>query len=162
LRTSGTKVTPKPFIPRLCLIGLAERFGADFEKGVMQLYRKIVGRMEQQIADGVYGLGDRIPSVRQASQSLGVSMTTINHAYGILEEMGLIRARPQSGYIVIRTAPTGAPPAMDGGSKVAAPLPNDLEGIALEVMGAVRHPRKIPFGAASPDIQLFPLARLLV
>lgn len=124
------------------------------------LYLKIVADVERQIGDGVYRIGDRLPSVRQASESLGVSVTTINRAYDLLESAGRIRAKPQSGYVVVRTG------AADGDSDRtltdhAEPAPLDLEGIARRILGVAAGGSKAPFGAVYPDARLFPNARLL-
>ena len=52
------------------------------------------------IDEGTYRPGERIPSVRQMSKQEGVSISTVLQAYLLLENRGLIEARPQSGYYV--------------------------------------------------------------
>ena len=52
------------------------------------------------IEQGTYGPGERIPSVRRMSRQQGVSISTVLQAYMLLENRGLIEARPQSGYYV--------------------------------------------------------------
>ena len=44
-----------------------------------------------------------VPSVRKMSAQLNVSHATVLQAYANLEDQGLIRARPQSGYYVHQT-----------------------------------------------------------
>jgi DNA-binding transcriptional regulator YhcF (GntR family) len=68
----------------------------------LKLYEEVASKIEKRIAEGVYCYGDRLPSVRESSIALSVSMTTAYHAYNILESRGLIRAKPQSGYFVAR------------------------------------------------------------
>jgi DNA-binding transcriptional MocR family regulator len=123
----------------------------------MKLYEDVVTRIEARIADGVFRVGDRLPSVREASQSFGVSVNTIYHAYNILEGNGLIRAKPQSGYFVASRSN-----ATEKDRQRSDATPNlDLETIALQVLGARAGPTTAPFGAAYPDASLFPTERLL-
>jgi DNA-binding transcriptional MocR family regulator len=124
----------------------------------VRLYQDVVDQIESQIADGVYRVGDRLPSVRQATRSLGVSMTTIYHAYNLLESKGLIRAKPQSGYIVVAKAAVDGTRMPTGHG--ATPL-LDLDGIARHVLGAAAGGITAPFGSVYPDTHLFPIARLL-
>ena len=49
---------------------------------------------------GVFAPGERIASVRQASQQHGVSIKTVLHAYALLESRAIVETRPQSGYFV--------------------------------------------------------------
>lgn len=65
---------------------------------VMQAIRaKIVGRT--LIA------GERLPSIRRFAAVMGVSPSTVVEAYDRLVAEGVIRARPGSGFYVVRTAP---------------------------------------------------------
>ena len=125
-----------------------------------RLYQKVVAQVERQIAGGLYRAGDRLLSVRQASQSLGVSVTTIYHAYNVLESRGLIRAKPQSGYVVVgKNAGNGA--ADRSSTQSGAPPRMDLEGVARQVLGIVADGHGAPFGTVYPDARLFPITRLL-
>ena len=56
-----------------------------------------------------YQPGERVPSVRKLSTQLNVSHATVLQAYANLEDQGLIRARPQSGYYVHQTPALTAP-----------------------------------------------------
>ncbi|MDR0244612.1 MAG: winged helix-turn-helix domain-containing protein, partial [Burkholderia sp.] len=66
----------------------------------MKLYEKFANDIERLIRQRVYRHGDRVPSVRQASQQHRISITTVLHAYLLLESRGLLESRPQSGYFV--------------------------------------------------------------
>ena len=81
----------------------------------MKLYERLAADIEGQVLRGVLRHGDRIPSVRQTSQHHKLSITTVIHAYLLLESKGIIESRPQSGYFV-RLTPDGA------GSKAANEL----------------------------------------
>ncbi|MEP6616480.1 MAG: PLP-dependent aminotransferase family protein [Ginsengibacter sp.] len=64
------------------------------------LYLQLADGLEKMIADDVLRIGDKLPSVRVLSEEYGISMGTAFQAYYHLEGMGLIEARPKSGYYV--------------------------------------------------------------
>jgi DNA-binding transcriptional MocR family regulator len=63
-------------------------------------YEEIANKVEGIIKNLNLKAGDRVPSVRQVSKELNVSLTTVFQAYHILEAKGLIISRPRSGYFV--------------------------------------------------------------
>lgn len=65
-----------------------------------KLYENVAGRVADLVDKGVYNFGERVPSVRELSRELGVSTTTVVEAYRLLEDQGVLEARPQSGYFV--------------------------------------------------------------
>ena len=66
----------------------------------MKRYEKFADDIAELIRSGVLGPGQRVPSVRYASQTYGVSPSTVFQAYYLLERRGLIRAKQRSGYFV--------------------------------------------------------------
>lgn len=62
----------------------------------IQLYKEIRGG----ILSGEIAVGEKLPSLRSLSKTLGVSITTIQMAYDQLLVEGYITSRPQSGYYV--------------------------------------------------------------
>ncbi|HZZ05801.1 GntR family transcriptional regulator, partial [Paraburkholderia sp.] len=60
----------------------------------MNLYEKLADDIEKLIRQGVYGHGERLPSVRQTGQQHRLSVTTVIRAYLLLESRGLLTARP--------------------------------------------------------------------
>lgn len=66
------------------------------ETAYLQLYR----RVRDDIVAGRYPHGSRLPSKRALSESAGVSVITVEHAYAILADEGYIEARERSGYYV--------------------------------------------------------------
>lgn len=116
--------------------------------------------LEQQIAIGVLRPGDRLPSVRQACASRGLSPSTVFHAYYLLESLGLVRAVPRSGYFVAARADgvlLAEPRVTEPQSGSRTVEVNDL---VCEILGSARARDIVPFGSAFPDPQLFPLDRL--
>ncbi|MBR4163334.1 MAG: winged helix-turn-helix transcriptional regulator, partial [Solobacterium sp.] len=70
----------------------------DKEKpAYMQLYQKV----REEIVEGVYAYGTKIPSKRNMSLETGTSLITVEHAYDLLAEEGYIESRERSGYFVI-------------------------------------------------------------
>jgi len=63
-------------------------------------YQKVACRVEQLIREGTLKQGYRIPSLREMSSLMGVSLNTVREAYSTLEAQYLIEAVPQSGYYV--------------------------------------------------------------
>ncbi|WP_321904286.1 aminotransferase-like domain-containing protein [Paraburkholderia tropica] len=66
----------------------------------MTRYEQLADDIEAAVRRGVFGPGERVPSVRRASQQHGVSIKTVLHAYALLESRGVIESRPQSGFFV--------------------------------------------------------------
>jgi DNA-binding transcriptional MocR family regulator len=64
------------------------------------LYERVARLVEAQISTGALRTNDRIPSVRSMSRTAKVSVSTVVQAYVHLENIGLIEARPQSGFYV--------------------------------------------------------------
>lgn len=69
----------------------------------MQLYQSI----KSDITTGAIKAGERLPSLRSLSQSLGISITTVQLAYNQLLVEGYTVSRPQSGYYVSQTFHAG-------------------------------------------------------
>lgn len=123
------------------------------------LYEDVAGQIAQQIEDSVYSPGERLPGVRKLSQQFGVSLATAVEACQLLEDRGIIRARPRSGFYV--QEPDGAPvewrkpeSTEDG--------PTLVTGQA-RVLELIRHhgdPSILPLGTAVPDPDLLPLTAL--
>ena len=44
--------------------------------------------------------GDKAPSLRKLSKELGVSISTISQSYLSLEDQGVLKAKPQSGFFI--------------------------------------------------------------
>lgn len=65
------------------------------------VYLEIADRYEKYIMLGVLKPGDKLPSVRVAASELRVNPNTVQRAYTLLEEKGLIRSMPKKGAFVI-------------------------------------------------------------
>src|SRR5512145_1967867 len=86
------------------------------------LYERIAADVADLIARGTYRPGDRVPSIRELSRQMRVSINTVMEAYAQLENRRVIEARPQSGYYVScpLPEPEGAPERAPSKQKLAA------------------------------------------
>ncbi|MDV6379423.1 PLP-dependent aminotransferase family protein [Sporosarcina sp. GW1-11] len=64
------------------------------------LYQQIYNQIKQDITDGKFPVGMKLPSKRQLEDLLSVSQTTIEMAYDQLTAEGFIAAEPRKGYFV--------------------------------------------------------------
>lgn len=123
------------------------------------LYERLADTIAAQIDAGTYRPGDRIPSVRKLRTQHGVSLSTVLEACRLLEDRGLVRARPQSGHYVQappsgpdRRAPEHAPPSAAARHVDAA--------LALRLNLGVGNPQEPTLGAAVQGPELMPIAAL--
>lgn len=63
----------------------------------MQLYQSF----RDDIINGIYPYGTKLPSKRVAAEQTGVSVITVEHAYEILCDEGYLESRCRSGYFVV-------------------------------------------------------------
>ncbi len=126
----------------------------------MKLYETLAAELAQSIQDGVLRIGDRLPSVRQASTSRAVSPSTVFQAYYLLEARGLIRARERSGYYVAGAAQKLPPEPEQASQPDEASSPVDISERVFEVLESAKMRELVPFGSAFPSPLLFPMARL--
>lgn len=125
----------------------------------MKRYERFADDIAELIRSGVLGPGQRVPSVRYASQTHGVSPSTVFQAYYLLERRGMIRARPRSGYFVNAHAPRqfSEPQALQ---PVSESTDVDVSALVFSILDSIKDPNTIPFGSAFPSPELFPLQRL--
>lgn len=120
------------------------------------LYEQVANRIQILIAEGTLQPGDRLPSVRKVHQQMSVSISTALEAYRLLEDRGLIGAKPQSGYFVRSLK---SPPEPDRSSPAQKACRVDTS-LVCKVNSMVRDPEIIQLGAAVPGMDLLPLSTL--
>src|SRR6266446_2456730 len=117
------------------------------------LYEQMAGKIHQLIQRGTLRPGERVPSVRKLSEQHDVSIATVLQAYMLLEDKGLIEARPQSGYYVrARFHDLLAEPAKTAPSSAACSV--NVNELLMTIMRTIADPSVVPLGAgvASPDL----------
>lgn len=122
------------------------------------LYRQVAQDLAKDIEQGIYLAEQKIPSVRKLSKQLQVSISTVNQAYALLEDQGLIRAKPQAGYFVRQGANDEpiAPPVSPGG-KPKAVTKTDVINHVLENVNKKSH---VNLGCAIPHFSFLPYRSL--
>ena len=95
----------------------------------MNKYHQVITVLERQMKEGQYRPGDKLPSVRRASEIYGCSVSTILKAYGELERTHTIYSIPQSGYYMVNKSDDSAAAGSEG---------------------------TVDFASASPDLNVFP------
>jgi GntR family transcriptional regulator / MocR family aminotransferase len=138
-------------------LSTARRGGADLplaadRAGLAPLTAQIVGQLRMAMTDGRLAAGERLPSTRALSTTLGVSRTVVTGAYAQLFAEGWIEGRHGSGTYVADGASV-----RDGASQ--AGTGNGTDGRAPHALGG--HGRQAgergePGQPASPVIDLRP------
>ena len=125
----------------------------------MKRYEKLADEIAALIRTGLLAPGEKVPSVRHASRTYGVSASTVFQAYYLLEDRGLIQARARSGYFVREHARRPLhEPQLRAGAAQATEV--DVSELVFSVLGSLKDPHTVPFGSAFPSPELFPLPRL--
>jgi DNA-binding transcriptional MocR family regulator len=123
------------------------------------LYERVARLVESQISTGALRTNERIPSVRSMSRQAKVSVSTVVQAYVHLENVGLIEARPQSGFYVRPPDPKALPEPRPRVTRVRRPA-----SIATEVLDTCREALTrtdiVPLNGAFTSPSLYPNQRL--
>ncbi|AWC76030.1 PLP-dependent aminotransferase family protein [Serratia marcescens] len=116
----------------------------------MTRYATLAAILSQRIQQGLYPAGHRLPSVRALSQEHGVSISTVQQAYRLLEEQRLVEARPKSGYFVHTRRAQAELPAMT--APVQRPVDISQWEQVLELVRSRPREGLIQLGRGMPDI----------
>ncbi len=122
-------------------------------------YREIARRLARAIEDGILAAGERLPSIRRLRNDERVSISTVNQALAELESLGLVEARPKSGYYV-RPRVRLARPEPVRPRAVARATDVSVSDLVARVYRAARDPRIVHLGAAIPAAAFLPTAAL--
>ena len=74
-------------------------FTIDY-KSHLPIYEQLVESVKVQVLTGVLQADDPLPSVRQLSGQLGINPNTVQKAYALLEQQGIIYAVPGKGNFI--------------------------------------------------------------
>lgn len=70
------------------------------QRSSLPIYEQILQSVETMIVSGALLKNEQLPSVRSVANDLAVNPNTIQKAYGLLEERGIIYSRPGRGSFV--------------------------------------------------------------
>jgi DNA-binding transcriptional MocR family regulator len=125
------------------------------------LYEQIAAEMGRLIDEGTYRPGDRLPSVRECSRSMRVSINTVLGAYAQLENRRMVESRPQSGYYVASRLPEPREVLETrNAARELVATTVELGRGPLEVMHHLANPSLVPLGRGVPNSALLPAAKL--
>ncbi len=113
------------------------------------LYQQVIAMVLSMRDSVALRPGDKLPSLRSFSRSLNVSIPTVRQAYIELERLGLVEARPKSGYFL--RVPQGdivAPKKVRAGRR---PRAVKKQSLIEDVFDAIHQPGSIPLGLANPS-----------
>jgi DNA-binding transcriptional MocR family regulator len=119
-------------------------------------YRHLADEIEQKIMSKIYQPGEKLPSIRKLHKQSNLSISTIYHAYVELESMGLVEARPKSGYYVnpIVLQKLKIPQF----KKISFPPKKvRLSSMVNSVISAISNPYLLPLGSTVTDSELLPV-----
>jgi DNA-binding transcriptional MocR family regulator len=123
------------------------------------LYEDVADSICHMVQCGTYRAGERIPSIRALSTQMGVSITTAMEAYRLLEDRGVVEARPQSGYYV-RSLGTSSISAPRISRTDMHPVTCCLENVVGKVFKDCLAPVSIGLGTNIPNTDLLPVDKL--
>jgi DNA-binding transcriptional MocR family regulator len=122
-------------------------------------YEELAGFITGLVDEGTLAPGARVPSLRQISKTQRISLSAALQAYRLLEDRGVLEARPQSGYYVARrplqtlAAPgPSRPPARARSVAVSA--------LVVQLLECAANPQLVPLGCAIPSAELLAAGRL--
>ncbi|EPK6880595.1 GntR family transcriptional regulator, partial [Pseudomonas aeruginosa] len=116
----------------------------------MTLYLQLAETLGSRIEQGLYRPGDRLPSVRAMSIEHGVSLSTVQQAYRLLEDRGLAEPRPKSGYFV--PVARQMPPLPAIARLAQRPVEISQWEQVLALVSTVPRPDVVQLGRGMPDI----------
>jgi DNA-binding transcriptional MocR family regulator len=122
-------------------------------------YEELAGYISTLVDNGTLRPGGRIPSLREIGRQRRASLSTALQAYRLLEDRGVIEARPRSGYIVAKGPPmlleAPAPSRPPG-----KPVNVAVSSVVLKLLEHAADPRLVPLGCAIPSAELLAAGRL--
>ena len=65
-----------------------------------KVYEQVIEQIQDNIMDGTFKKGDKLPSERDLSETMGVSRTSIREALRVLETMGVVESRQGEGNFI--------------------------------------------------------------
>lgn len=136
------------------------------------LYEEVAFKIRSMIEKGTYRAGERIPSIRNLSRQMHVSINTVMEAYSNLENVGIIEARPQSGYYVThrlekpdverenKKSIEDLAPNSVSFADVPIQVMRNLYNVSVQVMRDLYNVSLVPLGGGSPNPDLLPIDKL--
>lgn len=124
----------------------------------INLYEQLANELGAHIASRVFAPGDRLPSIRHLAQQKRLSVSTVLQALRLMEDRGLVEARPQAGYYVRHRARMLA--VMTDTEHLKEPAYVGINNLLMRVLKANEAPQVTHLGSAWPPDELLPVRRV--
>lgn len=122
-------------------------------------YEQLADLVVSMIDNGTLTPGMRLPSVRAVSEQQHISISTVLQAYRLLEDRGVLIARPQSGFYVASTH--GATFALPSASRPRARASTvSISGAVAALLEHASNSALVPLGCAVPEAAVLQSKRL--
>jgi DNA-binding transcriptional MocR family regulator len=120
------------------------------------LYEQLADELDTLIANRVFTPGDRLPSIRHLAKQKRLSVTTVMQALRLLEDRGLIDAKPQAGFYVRHRGRLLT--AIDDCVKEATEV--GISSLLMRVLQANDAADVVQFGSARIPEEMLPIKRI--
>lgn len=114
------------------------------------LYRQVIDLITKNMDAGTLLPGDRLPSLRKMSKTVGVSIPTVRQAYVELERRRHVESKPQSGFYVRHRAANDI--VRPTRTTAANPAPLACRPLMERVYDGINNPDLVPLGIANPSM----------
>ncbi len=124
----------------------------------VKLYQKLADYLRDQIKQGVYCPGDKLPSIRLLSSQQSVSIATVQRALEELETRQIIYAKSKSGFYVClnhRDKETKSTIPLISMANLL-PKPVKIHELASRIFFQCDKPEMINLGTSYPHVKFFP------
>ena len=106
----------------------------ELDTGTGAVYKRLYAAISQAVEKGIIKKGERLPSIREASEFLSVSRTTVENAYIQLCIEGIAESSPQRGYYILGAG--RAERSKTQGHKSEPRVKYDLSGRSIDAFSA--------------------------
>ncbi|MDB5761084.1 MAG: PLP-dependent aminotransferase family protein [Herminiimonas sp.] len=124
----------------------------------INLYEHLADELGALIANRIFAPGDRLPSIRHLAQQKRISISTVMQALRLLEDRGLIDAKPQAGFYVRHRARTLA--GIGSAQCPREPTYVGINNLLMRVLQANDSPGAVQLGSAWPPDEILPVKRI--
>lgn len=122
-------------------------------------YQELARQIAELVDGGTLTPGMRAPSIRSVAARHEMSISTALHAYRLLEDRGILEARPKSGFYVAQgSARNRRTPGLS--TPGTTPARVAIASGVLELHEYASRPELVPLGCAIPSTEILAAGRL--
>jgi DNA-binding transcriptional MocR family regulator len=136
----------------------SQHAGGSGDRSEPYRYEELAAFLMGLIETGALRPGMRAPSIRRIAAQRETSISTVLQAYRLLEDRGVLDARPKSGFYVAHRSAALATPSLS--NPPAKPTKVAVTGGILELLAYASRPELVPLGCAIPSAELLLAGKL--